>query len=401
MAIMSEVNPKINVGDAAIEIVERKGTGHPDSLADSCAALLSMLYSNYCIKHFDRILHHNFDKVTIAGGRSEALFGDGKIIDPAEILFVGRGITSFGNKSVPIAKMAEEVAKIISVNNVGTGFKFKSDSRWIKQGSVDLVTNFDEQGVPRANDTSFATAWAPLTELEDKVLSIEKFLNGDYRIQNKFVGTDIKIMGRRIIDDVIINIAVAFVAPEISSLSDYMEAKKKIAEDVSKKFGIPVHNIYVNTADEPEKEIVYLTVSGTSAECGDDGGIGRGNRITGLIAPARPNTLEAIAGKNPNKHVGNFYNVWAKKIANNIWHKFNVMNDVQLVSTIGKPITECDVFVRTADEVKKDDIEDAVKNVVESYEKITKEIISGKIDMYPYDLGNKLLIPLLKGFDIG
>ena len=123
--------------------------------------------------------------------------------------------------------------------------------------------------------------------------------------------------------------------------------------------------------------------------------------MTGLIAPARPNTLEAIAGKNPNKHVGNFYNVWAKKIANDIWEKFHVMNDVQLVSTIGKPITECDVFVRTTDEVKKDDINDAVRNVVESYKRITVDIISGKIDMYPYNLCNGLLPSLLKDFDIG
>jgi S-adenosylmethionine synthetase len=146
--------------------------------------------------------------------------------------------------------------------------------------------------------------------------------------------------------------------------------------------------------------MVYLTVSGTSAECGDDGGIGRGNRVTGLIAPARPNTLEAIAGKNPNKHVGNFYNVWAGKIANEIWRRFKVMNDVQLVSTIGKPITECDVFVRTTAEVVKDDITDVVQNVVDSYEKITKEIITGKIDMYPYNMCNHLLAPLLEKFNI-
>ena len=42
---------------------------------------------------------------------------------------------------------------------------------------------------------------------------------------------------------------------------------------------------------------VYLTVTGTSAEMGDDGQVGRGNRPNGLITPYRPMTLEAAAGR--------------------------------------------------------------------------------------------------------
>jgi S-adenosylmethionine synthetase len=49
---------------------------------------------------------------------------------------------------------------------------------------------------------------------------------------------------------------------------------------------------------------VYLTVTGTSAEAGDDGEVGRGNRVNDLITPYRPISLEAAAGKNPVTHVG-------------------------------------------------------------------------------------------------
>lgn len=67
----------------------------------------------------------------------------------------------------------------------------------------------------------------------------------------------------------------------------------------------------VNTADDPDSGYVYLTVTGTSAESGDDGQAGRGNRANGLITPFRPMTLEAVAGKNPITHVGTLYNVLA------------------------------------------------------------------------------------------
>jgi S-adenosylmethionine synthetase len=56
-------------------------------------------------------------------------------------------------------------------------------------------------------------------------------------------------------------------------------------------------------------------VTGTSAESGDDGEVGRGNRASGLITPYRPMTMEAVAGKNPVTHVGKIYNIVASRIA--------------------------------------------------------------------------------------
>src|SRR5574344_1929244 len=48
-----------------IEIVERKGIGHPDTLADKLAEELSRQYSIYCLDNFGCILHHNIDKLFI------------------------------------------------------------------------------------------------------------------------------------------------------------------------------------------------------------------------------------------------------------------------------------------------------------------------------------------------
>lgn len=51
-----------------LEIVERKGLGHPDTLADMLAEKISIAYSQYCIKNFGAVLHHNLDKLNTMGG---------------------------------------------------------------------------------------------------------------------------------------------------------------------------------------------------------------------------------------------------------------------------------------------------------------------------------------------
>jgi len=87
---------------------------------------------------------------------------------------------------------------------------------------------------------------------------------------------------------------------------------------------------------------LYLTATGTSAEQGDDGQVGRGNRVNGLITPYRPMTLEAAAGKNPVSHVGKTYNIAARQICDKIVDDLNVENvDCYLVSKmIAKPNEE-------------------------------------------------------------
>ena len=64
---------------------------------------------------------------------------------------------------------------------------------------------------------------------------------------------------------------------------------------------------------------MYLTLLGTSAEQGDSGQVGRGNRVCGLISLNRPMSVEAAAGKNPVSHVGKIYNVLAHELAMRIY----------------------------------------------------------------------------------
>jgi S-adenosylmethionine synthetase len=100
--------------------------------------------------------------------------------------------------------------------------------------------------------------------------------------------------------------------------------------------------VSVNAADDPAREILYLTVTGTSAEAGDDGEAGRGNRVNGLIAPGRPMTIESAAGKNPVSHVGKLYNLAAGLIAQELVEQVPAVREAHcwLVSRIGNPISE-------------------------------------------------------------
>ncbi|WP_145670307.1 methionine adenosyltransferase [Chitinophaga polysaccharea] len=73
----------------------------------------------------------------------------------------------------------------------------------------------------------------------------------------------------------------------------------------------------------------------------DDGQVGRGNRLDGLITPYRPVSLEVSAGKNQIGHVGKIYSLFAFELS-----KANVTNalaeeaSVYIVSQIGKPINQ-------------------------------------------------------------
>ena len=101
-------------------------------------------------------------------------------------------------------------------------------------------------------------------------------------------------------------------------------------------------DVQMNVADDPETGSVYLTVSGTSAEMGDDGSVGRGNRANGLITVNRPMSMEATSGKNPIRHVGKLYNLLSTQIAIQIVEEVEGIEEVyiRILSQIGVPIDE-------------------------------------------------------------
>ena len=176
----------------------------------------------------------------------------------------------------------------------------------IRPGSVELVDLYLRQevsGVALANDTSCGVGYAPLDDLERVVLEVEKHLNSEpVKAMHRAIGEDIKVMGVRHMDAISLTVACAFIDRFISDVDEYVASKAIVASlalESANKVTQKKVTVEVNTADDISSGSLYLTVTGTSAESGDDGEVGRGNRANGLITPYRPMTMEAVAGKKP------------------------------------------------------------------------------------------------------
>lgn len=332
---------------SSFEMVERKGIGHPDTICDCIAEEVSIALSKYYIEQFGGILHHNVDKALLIGGSSQTAYRGGKILDPIELILAGRATTEVKGKKIPLNEIAEEASK----NWLKKNIRFLDTDKniniitKIRKGSndlVDLFKRFKEGQVPLANDSSFGVAYYPYSLLQKNVLEIELLLNSK-SIKQKFpfVGEDIKVMGINTPAGIYFTIAIAIIDLFISNIADYQKKITAVKNFISTSFKIDPKLIEINTADNYQTESIYLTVSGTSAEAGDDGEVGRGNRINGLITPYRPMSLEAVAGKNPISHIGKIYNHFAFDLSKTIVEScFADEAQVYIVSQIGKPITQ-------------------------------------------------------------
>ncbi|MEM2948081.1 MAG: methionine adenosyltransferase [Candidatus Anstonellales archaeon] len=384
------------VPELDVEIVERKGLGHPDTIIDGIMEEISVELCKAYLKEFGTILHHNVDKGQIVGGEAKPEFGGGKIIQPLFILLSGRASYEADGKVFPVQEIALETTKKYIQQNtrfLDPDADVEIMSK-IRPGSKDLVELFlrNKGKVPLANDTSFGVGYAPFSDAEKVVLAVEKYLNSkEYKKLHPEVGEDIKVMGLRENRRIKLTVAVAFVDRFIHSIDEYVKAKERVTKDILKKAKEITDmdvEVFVNTADDIKNNSVYITVTGLSAEAGDDGSVGRGNRVNGLITPFRLMTLEAAAGKNPVSHVGKIYSVLAFKIAEDISKEYPSLRDVSvsLLSQIGKPINEPKMaFIElVGDDVEplKSKARDIAEQNLENIEELTKLIVGKKVGVF-------------------
>jgi S-adenosylmethionine synthetase len=217
-------------------------------------------------------------------------------------------------------------------------------------GSAELTDIFSRPGKVRvANDTSAGIGYYPLSQTEQVVLELERFLNGS-QFKEKYPesGEDIKVMGLRRERHLDLTVAMPLLAGHVGSERDYFERKEVIRQEMvaylKQYSGFTGIEVYFNTLDQPGRggDGVYLSLLGTSAEDADSGQVGRGNRVNGLISMNRPMGTEAAAGKNPVSHVGKIYNVLAHRIAREIYEQLPGIKEVNvlLLSRIGEPIDQ-------------------------------------------------------------
>jgi S-adenosylmethionine synthetase len=336
--------------DQRVEVVERKGIGHPDTICDSICNEISVELCEEYLKRFGAILHHNIDKSLLVAGRAKVAFGGGKIEEPMMMIFGDRATDKAEGQEVPIHDIAVRTAKRWLKEN--TRVDPDKDMKYqveIKPGSAELTDIFSRKGeILGANDTSAAVGYAPLSPLEEVVLNTEKHINSqEFKKRFPEVGEDIKVMGLRTDKDVLLTVAMAFVDRYVKNEDDYFKKKAEVSEAV-RKFASEHHDslrnikVDINTLDVRGRGLggVYVTVTGTSAEDADCGQVGRGNRVNGIIPLNRPIGTEAAAGKNPVSHVGKIYNVLTHRIANRVYENVEGIEEIYvwLLSQIGKPI---------------------------------------------------------------
>jgi S-adenosylmethionine synthetase len=336
-------------GTRELEIVERKGVGHPDTVCDAIAEEFSVALSRYYLEKFGAVLHHNLDKALLRGGAAHATFGGGEVVEPIDLYLAGRAVTEVGGVAVPVEEIAVETTRawLRAHFHALDPVRHVRVHCLVRPGSADLTDLFRRQrsGAPLANDTSFGVGFAPLSPVERFVLDLDQRLVApDVLSQHPECGEDAKIMAVSHGDSLTATVAQAFVAAHVASLSEYRDAKARVEADVRALARTLSESatVHVNAADAADGSSVYLTVTGTSAESGDDGEVGRGNRGNGLITPCRPMSLEALAGKNPVSHVGKLYNLAARNIAEALVAAVEGVRSVEceLVSRIGAPIDE-------------------------------------------------------------
>ncbi|GIK58278.1 MAG: hypothetical protein HND44_23465 [Chloroflexi bacterium] len=376
-----------------VEIVERKGIGYPDSLCDGIAERISVDYMHWCRAHGGGLLHHNFDKVQLVAGEVDIHFGGGEMLKPIRIQIAGRGTPIMADgRAIPIDLIAINAAKTY----------LRQTMRHLDPDRHCVIDCFAGRGDPQlahtvahitANDTSIGVTHWPLSSLETAVLNVCHHLNGPLRAQFP-IGEDVKVMGTRLHHEVMLTCAVPFLAESVPGLAPYRSLKTAVQQAIAARAAeytaLPVA-VYLNMADDGAAGNSYLTLTGTSGECGDDGAVGRGNRITGLITPFRPASLEAAAGKNPISHVGKLYNVLALQTAQAIVAQVTAVQQAQVffLSQIGQPLDRpltAAVTLHLVDDILgtavANQVEEIVRYQLAHIDHIRDGIVNGTIPLF-------------------
>ncbi|MFT4947425.1 MAG: S-adenosylmethionine synthetase [Natronomonas sp.] len=385
------------VEDQDIEVVERKGIGHPDSICDGIAETVSRALAQTYIDRFGTVLHYNTDETQLVAGTAAPAYGGGEVLEPIYILVVGRATKKFDGERIPAESIALRAARDYldeQFPHLDLGSDVIVDVQF-GEGSGDLQTVFGEEAtVPMANDTSYGVGHAPLTETEQIVRNTEQKLTGEYAESNPVVGQDVKVMGKREGDHIDVTVAVAMVDEHVPDLDAYKTAVSDVqafVTDLAEEYTDRDVTVHVNTADDYDAESIYLTTTGTSAEQGDDGSVGRGNRANGLITPNRPMSMEATSGKNPVNHIGKIYNLLSTEIAQSVASEVDGIRQVQmrLLSQIGSPIDEphvADATVITEDGVAIGDVESDIQATIDDeladVTDITRQVIDGNLSTF-------------------
>ena len=370
----------------SVEFVERKGTGHPDTICDHLAEELARELATEYLNHTGAVQHFNVDKAILAAGSVDVGFGGGEHLRPSRLVLVGKADHLQEWQPDPEELAARYKMKLLALLPDATAEAFNVEV-WLNQSAADLasVVTTRRDDVPLANDTSFAAVSSPYSAVERTVYQVEKHLNSTEMRAELPIGRDIKVMGARVDGASHVTVACPVLARRVTSRSDYDEVISAVRSEVAAIAGQHLGDgvaVKVNQADQEDSP--YLTLTGTSAEAGDDGQVGRGNRFGGLITPYRPMSLEAAAGKNPAAHVGKTYHAAGADIAARLEAETDVTEaTIRLLSSIGRPVSDPEtVHIEKVGDADPNVIEQITTESLSDWRGIRDRLIAGHYELY-------------------
>jgi len=377
LLVYSSGTPSID--NTEFEVVERKGIGHPDTLCDTIAEKASQAYSQYCLKRYGVILRHMVDKIALSGGATKVRFGGGEIQKPIRLYLNCRFTRTYQQETIPYLEIVKEtvykhfgdVLPLLDLNQwlmivdnthfaPGPGVVYEDDgsTQNERQFFFDIPQKefaiFHDNSL-RSNDTSTTVAYSPLSATEKIVMLIETTLNGkEFKRLHPYVGTDIKVMARRMKNRMDITVCIPFVA-----------------------------------ACTPSKEFYFekLTLTGSAIESGDEGVVGRGNRYNGVISFTRHMSMEACCGKNPVYHVGKLYTAICSLISDEIFRLVGLETYVYLTSQIGRSLSDpwsvcIEVCGDDTTSAQRQIIEAVVERNLANANETTQKIVKGELNLF-------------------
>ncbi|MGW2092888.1 methionine adenosyltransferase [Promicromonospora sukumoe] len=345
--------------ESEFEVVERKGIGHPDSLADILAEEFSRRYSRYGLDHLGVVPNHWVDKVALIGAASAVDFGGYTVDKPISSYLFGKLTRAVGGTEMPIDEifrsttddvLREATRSTTILDHVRLSVENTSGTAVDHPGSFYLPTgaaDAEQATELRANDTAFCAAHAPATPTELLAIALENHINSKAFAETfPGAGADVKVMLLRSDSGLDITVCVPFHPERTASRASYdsmlaavNDHTISVAAETAQGLGItdPIH-IALNTKDATGG--AYLAPFGTSLGKGDCGLVGRGNKADGVIASSRSAGVEALAGKNPVHHTGKLYTLAATRIADRVHAELGLANETVVMSRNGDQLDQ-------------------------------------------------------------
>ena len=370
-----------------IEIIERKGLGHPDTLADKLAEECSRIYSNYCINNFGCILHHNFDKLYIGAGCFRYENGKTIMYQPIKVFINGRASNTMNGKKIDLEKMLVPVIKkyLSSVlprvdveNEVEININCTQNTKVHNWFTPENVNDVPDATKVFANDTSLCVAHYPFTICEELALKAEKFFwkyNDNYATP-KFddIGQDIKVMVSRVSKDITLTLCIPVYSDKFSNEDEYINIIKKyeklLSKEIKKIIGIEKYNLNVEINRKTDGGYIYYSLcKGSCLECGEEGIVGRGNNSQGIIPAFRSHTMEAPCGKNERYHTGRVLSFLANRTVKRIYEECGINCSLYCLTKNKNKLLE--PFIMYLSVNKKEKISDIKKIIDEEFDEKT------------------------------